>query len=264
MSETILELECPLCEQVFSTKYSLQRHTDSLICVKRNQKYECNLCSLKLSSKRNLENHQKNDVCKGGQIIANKKFKINLKKSINNETTLLGNNNNVLNMNMNVGDIIINMNNNVKQQLQAFGKEDINVVMDKLGDIIKPLLDDLKHSIPRLFEIMHGSDDLKQYQNIYIPNLSSPYIRGFNGRVFENIPKFEAIDEILELKRSIINSYVSDNIDKLGDKIYNKNEKHNDKIDLDKEYKDNIIARILGVLMDLKCISKTHDKKIKK
>ena len=150
---------------------------------------------------------------------------------------------------VNNNNIVININpENKNNALVPFGKENINVVMDKLGDIIKPLLDDLKHSIPRLLTIIHGSDDLKEYQNIYLPSLTSTYVRGHNGRLFENIPKNEAIDEIIESKRSIINDYLENNLDELGEYIYEKNLKHNDDIDSDKEYKNNIIARVIGTI----------------
>ena len=82
-----LERTCSFCGKIFSHKYKMKRHVDSV--HKNLKKFKCEMCSTnfttKFSLKRHQENHQKNlgrtcDIC--GKIFRDKKFLITHQKNV--------------------------------------------------------------------------------------------------------------------------------------------------------------------------------------
>jgi hypothetical protein len=69
-----------------------------------------------------------------------------------------------------------NVSNNIIVFPKEFGKEDMAYIHQKLGDVIRPLIEDHTFtSIPRLFNQIHSNKKLPEYHNIYLPNERSNY-----------------------------------------------------------------------------------------
>jgi hypothetical protein len=130
--------------------------------------------------------------------------------------------------------------NNVVVFPTAYGKEDIDYICQKLGDIVGPLI---KHqtfsSIPCLFEKIH---------------------KNWGDTSFNNKPKKTVIDQIIEDKRSILNNYADSNEKQLGRQVLDKYEKYQDKLDSDPSFRRNLELEIGGLLLDMKSIIANDEK----
>ena len=161
---TDFEWSCKDCLKDFTNKRNYINHINKDSCNKKKRKEEqntCAYCGYCFTTKQSLQVHLMNNSCKkiSHDIDVNKpKFKITLRKNYNtttcnnNDNSVIGNNNDnsVIGNNNNVVNIHTTINiGSENDGLVAFGKEDIEYAMEKLGDIIRPLLDNLEYSIPR-------------------------------------------------------------------------------------------------------------------
>jgi hypothetical protein len=148
----------------------------------------------------------------------------------------------------------INHNNIIVFPL-AFGKEDMDYVSHKLGDILGPLIRNHPfRCIPNLFNKIHNNEQLPEYHNVYISSERSNYALVSDGKSFKYRPKKTIIDQIIEDKRSILNRYIDDNGEQLGDKVLKKYEQYQNQIDDNSDFRKELEVEIGGMLLDMKSV----------
>jgi hypothetical protein len=154
-----------------------------------------------------------------------------------------------------------NVQNNIIVFPASFGKEDMDHIQQTLGDILKTMI--TQHpfkSIPLLFDRIHNSQQLPEYHNVYVSSERSNYAMVSDGKNFKYKPKKTIIDQIIEDKRSILNRYVDENGEQLGDKVLNKYEKYQNQLDDNSEFRKSLEVEIGGLLLDMKSVIADDEK----
>jgi hypothetical protein len=143
----------------------------------------------------------------------------------------------------------------------AFGKEDIDHIRKKIGDIVGPLIKNQTFtSIPSLFNKIHNCEQLPEYHNVYSASERSSFALVSDGKTFKYRPKKTIIDQIIEDKRSILNDYVDNNGEQLGEKVLKKYEKYQDQLDTDPQIRKELELEIAGLLLDMKSVIANDDR----
>ena len=155
----------------------------------------------------------------------------------------------------------VNNNNNIIVFPKEFGKEDMEYIKQKLGDVVGPLIKNHTfNSIPCLFNKIHNNKQIPEYHNVFFTSERSNYGMVSDGKRFKHQPKKTVIDQIIESKRSILNEYIDDNEDQLGKNVLKKYEKYQDRLDDDTEFRKNLELEIGGMLLDMKEVIATDEK----
>ena len=257
-----MTLSCPSCVKIFTRSNNLNYHVNNNVCNKLKKK--CHNCGHQFSTKAMLQYHVNNKVCE-------KKYKITLKPSIHDKYHNYTKEELMLklanieakyeSLQENPQNIQTNNIGNVVIFPTAYGKEDIDYICQKLGDILGPLVVKKPfRSIPCLFEKIHKNKQLPEYHNVYTKSEKSSYALVSDGENFNNRPKKTVIDHIIEDKRSILNDYVDKNEKQLGKLVLDKYEKYQNKLDSDPSFRKNLELEIGGMLLDMKSIIANDDK----
>lgn len=136
-----------------------------------------------------------------------------------------------------------------------FGKENMEYIREKLGDVVGPLVKShIFTSIPCLFNKIHNNREIPEYHNVYTTSERSNYALISDGQVFKHQPKKTIIDQIIESKRSILKDYIASNGDQLGEKVLKRYERYQDLLDDDVEFKKNLEIEIGGMLLDMQTV----------
>ena len=110
-----------------------------------------------------------------------------------------------------------------------------------------------------LFQI-HNNQKIPEYHNVYISSERSNYAMVSDGESFKYINKKTIIDQIIEDKRSILNQYIDDNGEQLGEKVLAKYDKYQNQIDENSEFRKDLEVEIGGLLLDMKSVIANDDK----
>jgi len=266
-------MNCEKCGKTFTSKQNLNYHLSHNVCQKNIIK--CDLCGSIFTTKNSLSYHVINKVCvkKSLQI----KKKIQLKSQINvyeklskSEllVKLLQLEGKIDTLTENVGVIPTTINNTTNNNIsvglffpKAYGNEDLKYIIQKMGDFMGPLIrNHTFNSIPTLFNQIHNNQQFPEYHNIYSTNEKSTYAMVSDGQTFRHHSKKTIIDQIIEDKRSILNQYVDENGEQLGEKVLKKYEKYQDRIDDDPEFRKNLEIEIGGLLLDMKSVIANDEK----
>jgi hypothetical protein len=157
--------------------------------------------------------------------------------------------------------IQINNNNVFVNFPLPFGREKMGHINDKLGDIIGPLIKNHPHnSIPALFQKIHNNDKLPEYHNVYSSSERSTMALVSDGKQFVYRPKKTIIDEIIDEKRSLINSYIDDNGDKLGQAVLDKYDRYQDRLDESDDFHKELEVEISAMLLNMKSVIANDEK----
>jgi hypothetical protein len=158
-------------------------------------------------------------------------------------------------------NIINNVSQNIVMFPNAFGNESTDVVKQKLGDILGPLIKNHTFSsIQTLFIKIHKNEKLPEYHNVYSSSERSSYALVSDGKTFNYRPKKTIIDQIIEDKRSILNEYVDQNGEQLGEKVLRKYERYQNQLDSNSEFHKDLELEIGGLLLDMKSVIANDDK----
>lgn len=250
---------CQLCNKSFSTNANLNYHTTKKVCQKpRNT---CPSCGKVFSTKQNCHNHITKNVCSGTKRKPVLKLKTNYDCMSREELILkvanLEGENKALKENPHN---IIN-NNNIIVFPKEFGKEDMEYIRQKIGDVVGPLIKNHTfNSIPCLFNQIHNNNRIPEYHNVFAKSERSNYALISDGKTFKHQPKKTIIDQIIESKRSILNDYIDENGDQLGESVLKKYERYQDRLDDDNEFRKNLELEIGGMLLDMKDVIANDDK----
>lgn len=244
-------MECDNCKAQFTTKQSLTYHIERKVCHKRM----CPKCGAFFANHSAIVYHTTHNVCQ-------KKKKIQLRPHHEKDNSELTKDELLTKVAVLEGKLQIlsenpqtvnNVNNNIIIFPKEFGKEDMTYIHQKLGDVIKPLIENHTFSsIPRLFSQIHNNKDLPEYHNVYLPSQRSTYALVSDGKTFKHKSKKTIIDQIIEDKRSILAQYVGDNEEQFGKKILEKYERFQNKLDDDDQFMKELETEIGGLLLDMK------------
>lgn len=253
--------KCPTCDKLLSNQSRLNYHILEKVCCKPDK--TCPKCNKVFSSKRNCQQHIKQKVCERQKprpklILKSKYDNMSREDLIIKLSQIEGK---YESLKENPQNVNINNNNNIIVFPNAFGKEDIKYVQQKLGDIVGPLIKNHTFaSIPCLFDKIHNNQQMPEYHNVYSTSERSSYALISDGTSFKYRPKKTIIDQIIESKRSILNDYVDNNGDQLGEKVLKKYEKYQERIDDDTEFRKNLELEIGGMLLDMKSVIANDEK----
>jgi hypothetical protein len=279
--------ECPACGRTFVSNASLKYHLDHNVCQKSNN--TCYNCEKKFVSKSSYVYHITHGVClpttttmttqqDGTKLrLKLKKPRLTLKLDHKSKREIISEledaKNELLQTQKQLTQIeskyqslkenpqSIHNNNNIIFFPSAFGDEDINTIRQKLGDILGPMI---KYhpfkSIPILFSSVHNNDKLPEYHNVYVSSERSNYAMVSDGKSFKYQPKKTVIDQIIETKRSLLNQYIDDNGDQLGEKVLKKYEEYQDLLDENSDFKKELEVEIGGLLLDMKAVIANDEK----
>lgn len=256
--------QCPMCQKLFVSVTSLKYHISNQVC--KNHNNLCSKCHKVFKSKQSYQYHISNNVCEKTQVTPPKP-KLVLKKSYNkmtrDELLLLLENAQLKGENKALKENPQNVTNtnNVVVFPHPYGFEDLKHIQQKLGDIIAPLIrNQTFNSIPSLFTTIHSNKQLPEYHNVYLNNEKAKYVMVSDGNRFSFRPKKTIIDQIIEDKRSILNHYIDENGDQLGEKVLAKYERYQNQIDDDSEFRKNLELEIGGLLLDMKAVIANDEK----
>lgn len=253
---------CENCKKSFTTKQSLNYHVIRGVCIKSSK--TCNNCGHQFKNIKMLEYHLANKVCEKKEKPKIKlkkefveKYKDYTKEELLYELAETKGENRALKENP---QNINNIQNNIVFPT-AYGKESVDYICQKLGDIFGQLV---KHqtfsSIPGLFERIHKNEQLIEYHNVFTTSEKSSYASVHDGKRFNNKPKKTVIDQIIEDKRTMLNNYVDSNESQLGKQVLDKYDKYQDKLDSDPVFRRNLELEIGGLLLDMKEIIANDEK----
>jgi len=259
--------ECQICHRVFGCSSSYDYHILKRVCQKTNQR-QCPTCKHIFSTKNMCQYHVSHNVC----TKTPNKPKIVLKRhntDLSREELLekLEQTESELRKLEGKYEILkeiptTQINNNVYISFPLpFGEEKMNHITQKLGDIIGPLIKKYPHnSIPALFQKIHNNEQLPEYHNVYSSSERSTMALVSDGTRFIYCPKKTIIDEIIEEKRSLINSYIDDNGDKLGQTVLEKYDRYQDRLDQSDEFRKDLEIEIGAMLLNMKSVIDNDDK----
>lgn len=228
---------CPKCDKLFQTKSGYQYHISRNVCEHQESEKQP---KLKLKLKTKYENMSKEALI---QEISTLKGKY---EALKESPPQINNNNN---------------NNNIIVFPASFGAEDMDHVKQMIGDILKPVIThNLYRSIPLLFTQIHNNEKLPEYHNVYMSSERSNYAMVSDGKVFKYKPKRTIIDQIIEEKRSLLDRYVDENGEQLGEKVLKKYEVYQGELDDNSEFRKRLEAEIGGLLLDMKAVIANDEK----
>lgn len=257
---------CDNCEKVFTRKYNLTYHVDNKVCQKGSNK-ECPTCHKVFKNKQICQYHIKTASCSAPIPIENKP-KLTLKKktaydelsrdeliiklaTVEGKYEALRENPSSIN----------NTSNNIIVFPNAYGNENIQYIQGKLGDIMGPLIrKNPFQSIPNLFSQMHNNEQFPEYHNVFASSERSSYALVSDGKTFKFKSKKNIIDQIIEDKRSLLNAYVDENGEQLGEKVLEKYERYQETLDTDSNFKKELEMEIGGLLLDMKSVIANDEK----
>lgn len=258
-----MTFECTLCNKTFSCKKTLTYHISHMICQKN--KFICTICNREFASLQTLKYHQDHKVCENNK----NKIKIVFKpiartcddySEITKEELIIENAR-LKGELKGVKETPTTVNNNIVVFPHAYGKEDINHIIETLGDVfISTIKYRTYRSIPLIFKSIHNNAKLPEYHNIYINSEKSSYAMVSNGEEFEFKPKKNIIDQIIEDKMSLIGKYIGDNVEQFGDKVLVLYNKYCDDLDSNAKFKKDLEMEIGGLLLSMKSVIANDEK----
>lgn len=256
-------MDCPLCLKVFSDKRALKYHMDHNVCQNK-VKFVCSRCDKIFTTLKALNYHTEHNVCDNKPKVERKKLclrKTNDYQSMSKEQIIEKLSQTEIKLSHMEGKYASlkenpqNISNNIIVFPKEFGKEDMEYVRQKLGDVVGPLVKShIFTSIPSLFNKIHNNQDMPEYHNVYSTSERSQYALISDGHIFKHQPKKTVIDQIIESKRSILKDYINSNGDQLGEKVLRKYERYQDLIDDDEDFRKNLEIEIGGMLLDMKSV----------
>lgn len=255
--------ECPDCHKSLSSQVNLDQHIMKKVCHKSDR--ICPRCNKVFKRKESCIYHISRNVCcdnhhKPKLILKTKCGQMSHDQLIDQLARMTDEFNQMKGKYEALKENPQNVHNIIVFPA-SFGKEDMGHIQQTLGDILKPMITHHPFRlIPLLFNHIHNSEKLPEYHNVYVSSERSNYAMVSDGKNFNHKPKKTIIDQIIEDKRSILNRYVDENGDQLGEKVLDKYEKYQNQIDDNSEFRKTLEVEIGGLLLDMKSVIADDEK----
>jgi len=179
--------KCNYCEKQFSRIDNLHRHLRKYCHIKKEQDNAKELILEKLIEQNNKLLEQNTNFINEMEKL--KKENAEIKLLIKDKSTTKNITNNANSNNTN------NTNNNTFNIIVAYGKEDLKKInYNLITNAIKKGF----NSVPNLTETIHFNNAHPEYQNIYIPDKTRPYVMFFDGIKWQLENKDEFLDGLYE------------------------------------------------------------------
>lgn len=264
---------CSDCGKFLRSSSSYKYHIDHAVCKRGRSEPQCPYCHKSFSTTQMCQYHVDHSVCQKPEPEpepeTKKKLSLKVKTSpisqmsreeLEHEVAQLRGENTALKEHPQT--VNNTNNNNIIIFPTSFGKENMEYIKEKLGDVIKPIL--IEHtfqSIPQLIDTIHKNDKLPEYHNVYVANDRSQFAMVSNGKSFEYRPKQTIIDQIIEDKRTILNNYVGKNGQKLGRRVLSTYERYQEKLDeKDSPLLEQLELETAAMLLNMKSVIANDEK----
>jgi len=270
---------CKLCNTIFSSKYTLQRHQNKQTKCNNNTEFKCNNCGKCFKFNKNLKEHQKNDICNKKNITFSNDLSLddniknillanddtifylkvlglvmeeeNIKKIIDGKLPLAtkislikSNINNKPTISNNNSNNTINTTNNI--QINSFGNEKTDYLTNEY--FIKLLNNNYgKDSFLKLSNEIYLNKDKPDNNTIKIDNLNNKYCKIIENDKWVTTTKDKALKDLFNRVTEILMNFMDDLEESIPEKrrdiISNYLEK-----DVDDEYiKETLTELILNI-----------------
>lgn len=226
------EYICNICNTIFSTNQSLERHHNRKIKCNIKTEFKCSNCNKCFKQKKNLLDHQMNKICNNKIKLENKKETIN---NIDNKTII---------------EILNNEDDDKIFLLRALG---LNIIDDEINKIIKSKISmDAKADIIRNI-INKSTGSITNSNNTNSNNTTNININNFGN---ENLDYLST----KYFEKLLLNNCGKDSFLKLSNEIYlNKNKPNNNTIKV-----DNIDNKYCKIIENNKWITTTKESALQK
>ena len=221
---------CDICRKEFSTKFSLQRHNETINCKEKIEAKFCKICDKVFADKQGLQRHLKTK--KHIQNVSNKIKNINNgdKNNIINVTgtnngTINGTNNGTINGTNKTIINIINIIPHLEETLNDLSeKEKINILK--------------KHdrALPELIKKINFNKDLPQNHNVFLTGKQSKDGHIYDGNKWIAKSTKDIINDLIELNINNIDHLLVIHKEKLLTHIIQKIENMIDKLEYDSQF----------------------------
>ena len=101
---------------------------------------------------------------------------------------------------------------------------------------------------------------MPEYHNVYIQSERSKYALVSDGKTFTYRPKKTIIDQIIEDKRSLISLYLEEHADQFDDRVFDKFETYQNRLEVDPEFREELEMEIGGILLNMKSVIANDEK----
>ena len=225
----MVEYICNLCNRLFSSNQSLERHQNRKIKCNIRTEFKCSKCNKCFKQKKNLLDHQNNKTCNNIKLIEKIDNKINIDTII---------------------EILKNNEDDKIFLLKALGVSIIDIELNKI--INSKISNEAK------------ADIIKNNLNKSIGTVSNSNNKNSNNTTNININNFgnESVDYLSTkyFEKLLLNNYGKDSFLKLSNEIYlNKDKPNNNTIKV-----DNIDNKYCKIIENNKWITTTKDAALQK
>jgi len=225
----MVEYICNLCNRLFSSNQSLERHQNRKIKCNIRTEFKCSKCNKCFKQKKNLLDHQNNKTCNNIKLIEKTDNKINIDTII---------------------EILKNNEDDKIFLLKALGVSIIDIELNKI--INSKISNEAK------------ADIIKNNLNKSIGTVSNSNNKNSNNTTNININNFgnESVDYLSTkyFEKLLLNNYGKDSFLKLSNEIYlNKDKPNNNTIKV-----DNIDNKYCKIIENNKWITTTKDAALQK
>lgn len=248
---------CEFCSRVFKYRSGYHYHISNRVC----RKYVCEQCNKCLKTKNSLDFHIKNNVCR--QLVESLSSEQTNEENEELKRTNWELEREVLKLRSKVETMqenpqSVNTNVNIFFPVE-FGTEDINRVLEKMPSLLHDSLKRPTQSVKTLIKNIHCNPEIAEYNNVFIGNKKEPFASVFDGRKFMYRPKKMVIKELIDSKRNILNKYVDENGDKIGERVLKYYEKYEESLD-NKEVMEDLEVDITCMLLNMKDIIEQNER----
>lgn len=257
-------LICNNCQSTFSRKSSLKYHIEHKICQRHTA--VCEHCGCCFSCRERLNYHLTHKVCQSKPKLA-----LKLKSDYKNPETMT--------RNELYGEVL-----RLKGQIEALEKHPQHINTNTTNNtifVIPPsfleidtipviericpkLLEDAIKNHPSecvLYLIKNTTCNPEHpiFNSVQLTNKKSNYIKISDGQHYINAPKQRVIAELIENKRSLLQSFVDDHGYKYGEKILQRYQRYVDALDDDIETQHSLEIEIACMLINVSSVIMTDD-----
>lgn len=258
--------ECPQCHTFFNAKHHLTYHITHHVCAKKKL---CSQCGQNFSSEQRLQYHIKHEVCQRRKLKLQLKTKPKLvlksKPHIdpdepNLEIKLAKLEGRLESLERYPRQIIKRQVNNIIVP-PAFLQLDNIEMLEKLnpGLINETIQNHTTDFICHLIKETNCNPELPICHSIRVTNSKSKYAQISNGNQYIKVPKKRVIEDLIENKKHIIQSYIDEHGDKYGEKILSRYQRYMDLLDDDTETQKFLEDEIACMLMNISAVIMTDE-----